>query len=247
MTVNRRYPGGNRDVRGKAYFERDSACLYFPHQRLVVQNAYAMADSLGTQRAYRPTDALGTAGLSGMRYGVQSAIHRGMKNLRELLGRILFITTESKSHHSQVAVAQSGAQRLPGKFRRLAAPVIDDDSALDAKCLLALGKAFQHGFQRHVPITEPRAVCSEREGDLRIPYALRSLILAQLECNAPEVLFVLQTRSNRSILQIEVGEIAKAISVLGACRQLEPMPVGYLGEGTGPDRALQMHMQVCFR
>src|SRR5215831_6555231 len=151
-----------------------------------------------------------------MRHGMQSAIHRGMKNLRELLGRILFITTESKPHHSPVTVAQSGAQRLPGEFRRLAAPVIDNHPALDAKCLLALRKAFQHRFQRHVPIAEPRAVCSQGEGDLRIAYALRRLVLTQLECNAPEVLCVLQTRSNRSILQIEVGEIAKAISVLGA-------------------------------
>src|SRR5215469_2841212 len=244
MTVNRRYPGGNRDVRRQAYFERYAARLQFPYQRLVVQDAYAMSDSLGTQRVYRSADALGTAGLSGMRYGVQSAIHRGMKHPRELFGRILFVTTESEPHYSQIAVAQSGAQRLPGEFRRLAAPVIDNHSALDAKCLLAPGKAFQHGFQRHVPIAEPRAVCSQREGDLRITYALCSLVLTQLECNAPEVLRVLQTRSNRSILQIEVGEIAKAIAVLGARRQLKPMPVGYLGKRTGPDRALQMHMQV---
>ena len=164
-----------------------------------------------------------------MRHGVESAINRSMKNRRELFGRMPFITTKTKSHHSQVAVAQRGAQCLPGEFPRLAAPVIDNHSALDAKCLLALRKALQHGFQRHVPTAEPRAVRSQRKGDLRVVDALRCFVLTKLEGNAPEVLRLLQAGANHSILQIEVGEIAKAVSVLGARRQLESMPLGYLG------------------
>src|SRR5262249_36770993 len=123
---------------------------------------------------------------------MQPAIHRGRKNLGELFRPVFFITPQTKSHDSQVAVAQSSTQCPPGELARLAAPVIDDQAALDAEGLLSLGKAREYRLKRHLPIAEPGAVRSQRERDFRIADSLRSLVLTQLECDAAKILGLLQ-------------------------------------------------------
>lgn len=94
---------------------------------------------------------------------MKTAIDRGSEDARKQLRGPLLVASESETDNPASPVLERGSKRAHRDFLRLAAAMIDDDSAFDAVSFASELKSVEQRRDWRVPITEPDAVGSQRE------------------------------------------------------------------------------------
>ena len=131
------------------------------------------------------TDADGL--ITRVRDRVEPALDAHAEDLGVRLGREPFLAAEADPDHPALEVARRGLHRASRELHVDPTDDVDVHPAHGAEPLLAFGEPLENADHRSVPVVEALRMIRQRERHLGVPNALRSLVLAELERDATEV------------------------------------------------------------